>query len=184
MPIELSPGMTMNALARTAPGARRALFRAYHIGGCASCGFRAEETLEEVCARNDALDVQEAIRTITEAHAQDEVMLLHPGEAARLKESDADSTRFLDIRSREEFDAVQIPGSTHFTQEMMQEIVGTWPRETGAIIIVDHTGDRALDAAAYFGGHGFSNIRALRGGIDAWCAQVDPSMPRYELEMA
>lgn len=184
MPIELSPEMTMEAVARTAPGARRALFRAYHIGGCASCGFRPDETLAEVCARNDALDVQAAIRTITEAHEQDEAMLLQPGEAARLKESDPDAIRLLDIRSREEFDAVNIPHSTHFTQEMLQEIVGTWPRETGAIVIVDHTGERALDAAAYFAGHGFSNIRALRGGIDAWCAQVDPSMPRYELEMA
>ena len=33
------------------PGARRALFARYHIGGCQSCGFSPGETLAEVCAR-------------------------------------------------------------------------------------------------------------------------------------
>jgi rhodanese-related sulfurtransferase len=39
-----------------------------------------------------------------------------------------------------------------------------------------------MDAAAYFAGHGFTNVRALRGGVDAWSREVDPKVPRYELE--
>ena len=39
-----------------------------------------------------------------------------------------------------------------------------------------------MDAAAYFAGHGFENVRALQGGIDAWSQEVDPNLPRYELE--
>ena len=39
------------------PGAQRALFRRYHIGGCSSCGFSPDETLAQVCARNGNLDV-------------------------------------------------------------------------------------------------------------------------------
>jgi rhodanese-related sulfurtransferase len=49
-------------------------------------------------------------------------------------------------------------------QDFLQEVMGTWPNDT-PIIIVDHTGSRSLDAAAYFTGHSFTNIRALRGGI-------------------
>ena len=30
-----------------------------------------------------------------------------------------------------------------------------------------------MDAAAYFQGHGFENVKSLRGGIDAWSAEVD-----------
>jgi rhodanese-related sulfurtransferase len=26
---------------------------------------------------------------------------------------------------------------------------------------------------------GFSRVRSLRGGIDAWATEVDPSVPRY-----
>jgi hypothetical protein len=29
----------MSAVLENFPGARRALFRKYHIGGCSSCGF-------------------------------------------------------------------------------------------------------------------------------------------------
>ena len=31
----------------------------------------------------------------------------------------------------------------------------------------------APDAAAYFQGQGFENVKSLRGGIDAWSAEVD-----------
>ena len=93
---------------------------------------------------------------------------------------EAGKARLVDIRTREEFDAVHVEGSTFFTQELMHEI-GGWDRET-LIVFVDHQGTRCLDAVAYFNGHGLENVRALRGGIDAWSSEVDPNMPRYELE--
>ena len=43
------------------PGVQRALFRRYHIGGCSSCGFQPGETLEELCARNNVLPVDEVL---------------------------------------------------------------------------------------------------------------------------
>jgi rhodanese-related sulfurtransferase len=41
-----------------------------------------------------------------------------------------------------------------------------------------------LDAAAYFAGHGFTNVNGLQGGIDAYADQADPSLPRYTTEAA
>jgi rhodanese-related sulfurtransferase len=41
---------------------------------------------------------------------------------------------------------------------------------------------RSLDAAAYFQGQGFENVKGLRGGIDAWSREIDASVPRYHLE--
>jgi len=180
----LTPNTTMDELCREMPGARRALFRHFHIGGCSSCGFQPTETIGEVCVRNENLDPQEVIAKVLEAHEQDEAMMITPSAAARELELEPDKTRFLDIRTREEYEAVHIPDSTFFTQEMLQEAMGNWPRDEGLLIIVDHTGDRSLDAAAYFAGHGFENVRALKGGIDAWSAVVDPSLPRYHLEPA
>ena len=43
--------------------------------------------------------------------------------------------------------------------------------------------DGQLDAAAFFQGHGFENVKSLRGGIDAWSVEVDPKLPRYHLEV-
>ena len=63
----------------------------------------------------------------------------------------------------------------------MKEIMGNWDR-AALTVFVDHKGTRAIDAAAYFAGHGFTQARALRGGIDAWSQEVDPTVPRYDLE--
>jgi rhodanese-related sulfurtransferase len=52
---------------------------------------------------------------------------------------------------------------------------------TRPLVIVDHQGKNSLDAAAYFLGHGLQNVRCLRGGIDAWAREVDPTLRRYKL---
>lgn len=172
----------MRELERAYPGARRALFRRYHIGGCASCGFRPEETLGQVLARNGGLPLAEVAAHIVDSHAADLAVLISPEELQRLR-SEAKPHRLLDIRTREEFDAVHIEGTVFFSQELMQEILASWNRDE-LIIFVDHLGVRGMDAAAYFAGHGFSQARVLQGGIDAWSQQVDSALPRYELERA
>lgn len=177
--VAISAGMTMGELLEVCPGAQRSLFRRYHIGGCASCGFGSDETLGEVCARNGGIDPDEVAGFLIEANAEDAKVLIPPADADRAaREAGA---RFIDIRTREEHEAVSIAGSQLMGQDFLQEVMGGWPRDT-MIVIVDHNGTRGLDAAAYFSGHGFTNVRALRGGIDAWSCEVDPSLPRYTLE--
>lgn len=161
------------------PGAQRALFKKYHIGGCASCGFQPEETLAQVCARNENLPVAEVIEHIESSHAEDQRMQVSPAELAEALQGGA--ARVVDIRTREEFEAARIDGAVLFTQELMQEILTKWDRG-GLLVFADHQGKRSIDAAAYFAGHGFSGARSLRGGIDAWSQEADPSVPRYHLE--
>jgi rhodanese-related sulfurtransferase len=162
------------------PGAQRALFRKYHIGGCSSCGFQPEETLEALCARNGNLAVNEVIEHIQSSHEADLKIRITPVELAELMRRDS-NLKIVDIRTREEHGAARIDGSILFTQELMQEMLGRWPREA-PIVLYDHQGKKSMDAAAYFLGHGFQNVRALRGGIDAWSQEVDPKVRRYELE--
>ena len=176
----IDPNITMRELELAYPGARRALFRKYHIGGCASCGFQPEETLAGVCARNEATPVDEAIEHILTSHEADQKMQVSPQELSGLRTSDS-SLRLLDVRTREEYDAVHIEGSVLFGQNLMQEILGSWDKES-TLVFIDHRGARSMDAAAYFVGHGFPNARSLRGGIDAWSEEVDPALPRYTLE--
>lgn len=180
----LSAEMTMSELLEQLPGAQRALFRQYHIGGCSSCSFQPTETLGQVCQRNDNLNVDEVIGYLLQSHEEDLKVQIAPKELLALLEADPSlRSRLVDIRTREEFDAVHIEGSHLFTQELMQEIQARWERNR-PLILVDHQGKRSLDAAAYFAGHGFPDVRALRGGIDAWSEEADPSLPRYEIEPA
>jgi rhodanese-related sulfurtransferase len=161
------------------PGAQRALFRTYHIGGCSSCAFSPDETLEQLCSRNGGLQVDEVIAHLQTSHAQDATILVHPAELARMRTADP-GLRLLDVRSREEFEAVHIEGSVLMTQPVTQDMLSKWPRDR-AFVVVDHRGQHGLDAAAYFMGHGFENVRCLQGGIDAWAREVDRGMRRYTL---
>ena len=161
------------------PGAQRALFRRYHIGGCSQCGFQPTETLEQVCERNGGLNVGELLEHIRTSHEQDAKILIEPKELAEWLKRDK-TVRLLDVRSREEFEAVHIEGSILMSQPLTQEIMaeGTNSRP---LVVVDHQGKQGLDAAAYFMGHGLTNVRCLRGGIDAWSQEVDRGMRRYRL---
>jgi len=161
------------------PGAQRALFRRYHIGGCSSCGFGSDETLAQVCARNGNLDVAEVLAHIQSSHEQDTKILISPKELATLLQQDK-SVKLVDVRSREEFEAVHIDGSILLSQPVMQQLMANGSN-TEPIVVVDHAGKNGLDAAAYFTGHGLQNVRCLRGGIDAWAQEVDPVMRRYRL---
>jgi rhodanese-related sulfurtransferase len=176
----IDPSITMGELLEQYPGAQRALFRRYHIGGCSSCGFSPEETLAGVCARNGNLAVDEVAEHILAGDAADRAMEIEPRELSESLTS-GETIHLLDNRTREEFDAVKLPGAQLFTQEFMREILANWSR-TDLLVIYDHQGTRSMDAAAYFQGHGFEQIKSLRGGIDTWSAEIDPKLPRYHLE--
>ena len=170
---------TMREVLEVYPGAQRALFRRYHIGGCSSCAFQPEETLEQVCARNGNLPVDEVLSDIQSSHEQDARILIEPRELVEWLKQDA-SIRLVDVRSREEFEAVHLEGSVLLSQPVMREIMGEGTNSR-PLVIIDHQGKQALDAAAYFVGHGLQNVRCLRGGLDAWAQEIDPKMRRYRM---
>jgi rhodanese-related sulfurtransferase len=176
----VDPEIKMEALLREYPGAQRALFKAYHIGGCSHCGFASDETLAQVCARNENLPVAEVIETVVNAHEADLKMQISVEELSRRRTA-GEQIPIIDVRSREEWDAVHLENSTFLTQELMQEMLSTWPKDREYAFLCHH-GVRSLDAASFFAGHGFTNVKSVSGGIDAWSEQIDPKVPRYHLE--
>lgn len=162
------------------PGAKRALFACYHIGGCSSCAYHDDETLEQVCERNE-IEVAEAIDYILTSHEVDAAMLISAVEVKALIDAGTDFV-FLDTRTREEHEAVAIAGSEFMTQERQQELFGS-AKEDSVIVLYDHTGSRVLDTCAWFQGHGLKGTRGMTGGIDAWSKEIDKSILRYRLEM-
>ncbi len=177
----LSGETRMTELLRLYPGAQRALFAKYHIGGCRSCGFQPDETLAQVCERNENIPIQEVIAHIQSSHDADQRIQITARELSDLLASNPDM-KLLDVRTREEHEASAIPGSKLVTQDLIQEIFASWDK-TAPVIIYDHQGDRALDAVAYFIGHGFAETKCLTGGIDAYSLEVDQSIPRYRVEI-
>jgi rhodanese-related sulfurtransferase len=175
----VNPETPMRDVLAAYPGAQRALFRRYHIGGCSSCGFSPDETLAQVCARNGNLDTTEVLAHIQSSHEQDAKILISPKDLADLLKKDK-AVKLVDVRSREEFEAVKIEGSVLLSQPVMQQLMASGSNAE-PLVVIDHAGKNGLDAAAYFMGHGLQNVRCLRGGIDAWAQEVEPKMRRYKL---
>jgi rhodanese-related sulfurtransferase len=179
-PASINADTPMGQIMATLPGARRALFSRYHLGGCQSCGFADTETLADLCARSGPLDVAEVREHLLSSHAHDESMMISPAELKAELESPAPPL-LLDTRTREEHEAVSIPGAVFLEQELQQQLFAGDPARR--VILHDHVGKHVLDTCAWFLGHGMKNTRALKGGIDAWSREIDPKLPRYRLEI-
>ncbi len=174
---EITGNSTMQEVLDAYPGAQRALMRGYHIGGCSSCGFAPGDRLSEVLAGKNVLNVDEVIEFIKESHDDEQRIQI---SAKELAESLKGGTppRLIDVRDAQEQELARIEGSLSATPELIQEMKENWAKDT-PIVTVCHHGIRSLDAASYLIGHGFTNVRSLTGGIDAWSEQIEPSMARY-----
>jgi rhodanese-related sulfurtransferase len=177
----VGPQSTLAEVLDHYPGAQRALFQRYHVGGCSSCGFNPAETLADLCQRKQ-LEVAEVLEHIQNSHEADRRLLISPAELDR-RRALAEPLRVVDIRSDEEWDAARIEGAVRLSSASLPQILAEWPRPE-LVVIYDHRGEQSLDAAAFLIGHGFEQVRCLEGGIDAWSRLLDPQVPRYRLETA
>ena len=178
----ITADMTMAEILRRAPAAQRALFQRYHVGGCSSCGFEPSDTLADVCRSRNLLDVNEVIGTILLAHEVDQRMLLEPAEAKRLL--DQRQVRIIDVRSPEEWAAARVQGTEPLDYANAASYMEL-PKDTPLVFLCrtgEDAGRSSKDVASYFIGHGFSKVHAVRGGLNAWRAELDPTIPDYDIE--
>ena len=174
---EIHAGSSMQEVLDAYPGAQRALMRQYHIGGCSHCGFDLSDHLGDVLAKHNVLNVPEVIEHIKTSHEQEQRLQLSTQELAEVLKGES-APQLIDVRRPEEQAIVRLEASLPLTQELAQEMMSDWPKDTPMVFYCHH-GIRSLEAASYFIGHGFTNARSLRGGIDAWAQEVDASLPRY-----
>lgn len=172
----IRPDMTMEQILEVAPAAQRALFQRYHVGGCSSCGFQPTDTLAQVCKDHNILDVSEVIRTIHVAQDMDSNMQVEPADVkASLDRGETFS--FIDVRPPQEWELVRIEEAELIDYSDSSRYMGL-PKDH-KFVFACKTGQRSLDVAAYFKGHGFSQVYSMRGGLDAWRTQVDQNLPVY-----
>ncbi len=84
----------------------------------------------------------------------------------------------LDVREQWEYDLAKIGGSTLIPLGSLPQSLSKLNREA-EIIAICHHGMRSADATNFLLQQGFPKVKNLVGGIDAWSAQVDGSVPRY-----
>lgn len=177
---ELNGELKMNDLLERYAGARRALFSAFHIGGCQSCAYEMEDSLAEVCKKHD-LPLEEVLTCLRESREHDAEMLISVKEFSQHLKN-PEKVTLLDIRTREEHDSIKLSNTSMMTQELQTQLFAE-KGEKDVIILMDHQGRSVLDQCAWFRGHGLKKTFGVEGGIDRYAQEIDPTIPRYRLEM-
>lgn len=84
----------------------------------------------------------------------------------------------LDVRNPDEFELARIEGSRLLPLPMLPDRLPELDPAKRTVVLC-HTGIRSAHAVHFLQRQGFAHVRNLSGGIDAWSAEVDPSVPRY-----
>ena len=194
--LEIGPDTTMGEILSVYPSAKLGLFRRYHIGGCAACGYQPTDTVAEVMQEHNIADPLDAVivciqesadvdvglqilPTVVAATLQPEpendsqlLVVQSPEVAAALQRGE--KWRLIDVRSPEEWETLHIPGAQLLTVELKFEALDSWPKDT-PIIFYSNTGRHSLEVASYFVAYGSTHVRSMAGGIEAWSGEMEAS---------
>ncbi len=84
----------------------------------------------------------------------------------------------IDVREPHEYEICRIEGSKLIPASEI-------PNRVNELSLADpyifhcHLGARSASTVSFLRQLGFKNVRNLKGGIDAWATEIDPSIPRY-----
>jgi rhodanese-related sulfurtransferase len=99
-------------------------------------------------------------------------------EVKSMRDREQDFT-LLDVREPWENQVARIAGSKHIP---MGDIPSRFNQELDPenhIVVVCHHGVRSMNVTAWLRQQGFERVQSLRGGIDRWSRDIDPSVPLY-----
>ncbi len=88
--------------------------------------------------------------------------------------------RLIDVREQREWALARVEGAELLPLSQWPGIVGESLKDPEeALVLICHHGVRSASAASHLITLGFKRVFNLRGGIDAWTREVDPSVPLY-----
>jgi rhodanese-related sulfurtransferase len=94
----------------------------------------------------------------------------------------ADASRqqplLLDVRESWEYALAHIDGSTHMPMNLIPLRLSELPDDQ-PIVTICHHGVRSYQVGLYLQNAGFEQVLSLKGGVDAWANEVDPTMAHY-----
>jgi len=87
--------------------------------------------------------------------------------------------RLIDVREPWEFETAHIEDSLLMP---MGDVPARAHQELDPdehLVVMCHHGMRSMNVAVWLRNQGFEQAQSLMGGIDAWSAEIDPTVPRY-----
>jgi adenylyltransferase/sulfurtransferase len=92
----------------------------------------------------------------------------------------AEPVYLVDVRQQWEHDIAALPGGVLIPlPELRGRLEELKPPDGALVVVYCHHGVRSLTGAVVLERAGVAPVASLRGGIDAWSAEIDPAVPRY-----
>jgi adenylyltransferase/sulfurtransferase len=89
-----------------------------------------------------------------------------------------DDIDLIDVREPHEWEIARIPGARLIPLNSLPAHLSEL-ESSREIVLHCHHGQRSMRALELLHQSGFRKLKNLRGGIDSWSQQVDPTVPRY-----
>jgi len=111
------------------------------------------------------------------AAANDGVPKVEP-EALRSELESEEPPFLVDVREPGEWAIAHLPGAHLIPKGELPDRVDELTRAS-KLVVYCRSGVRSAEATKFLLDLGFSNVRTLHGGLNAWAQRVDPSVPQY-----
>lgn len=102
------------------------------------------------------------------------------------KRQNAEEFIWIDVREPNEVAAVQIPDErittvplSELAQKQLDALPETLKAQDSEVIVYCHHGMRSAQVTAWLKQQGWTNVKSMAGGVDAWAHEIDPSIGTY-----
>lgn len=103
-------------------------------------------------------------------------------ELAQYLSSSESSIQLVDVREPQEVKTASIPGFINLPLSQFSEwenSIQSHLEPDKETLVLCHHGVRSAQMCQWLTSQGFSNVKNITGGIDAYSMLVDPSVPQY-----
>jgi len=98
--------------------------------------------------------------------------------AAWRKDTAREAPVLIDVREPWEYSTCHIEGSQLMPLQTVPSRVEEIPTDRDVVLICHH-GNRSQRVAQWLEQAGYTRLFNLRGGVESWATDVEPTMPRY-----
>jgi sulfur-carrier protein adenylyltransferase/sulfurtransferase len=99
-------------------------------------------------------------------------------EALKAELASPDPPLLVDVREPEEWAISRLPGALEIPKAQLPQRVDELTHAR-SLVVFCRSGGRSAEATRTLLDLGFSHVRSLKGGINAWAERIDPSLPVY-----
>jgi adenylyltransferase/sulfurtransferase len=84
----------------------------------------------------------------------------------------------IDVRETDEYAVCRIEGARLIPMNTVPARLAEIPQDV-PVLVQCHHGGRSMKVTQFLRAKGYAHVSNVKGGIDAWSLQIDPSVPRY-----